>query len=153
MKKAKRVLAVLMAAALLCGFAAFGASAADKKEPAPLTQAQAEQLMGYLEVVLPLAVLEQLLQRVPGWMNWAVFSKGSSYAAMEAELKAELKKAGLSYDEVVGWVLKGESAAHGKEALAYNKVMAEKAPDIVKKHCAFYIDWLFDGMIWANSFA
>jgi hypothetical protein len=148
MKKAKRILAALMAAALLCGFMAFGVSAADAKS-APLTDAQVKELLGYANAVLPIAALELGLQRVPGWLNWAVFAKGSSYAAMEAELKAELKKAGLDPEKVIGWVLNDEIADHGKEVLAYNKVMAEKGPAIVKKHCAFYVDWMFDCLTWA----
>ncbi|MDR2686884.1 MAG: hypothetical protein LBB75_03970 [Oscillospiraceae bacterium] len=151
MKKAKRVLAVLMATALLCGFAALGVSAADAKEPAQLTDAQMEELAGYMQITLPIAILEAGLQRVPGWLNWAVFANGSSYAAMEADLQAELKKAGLDYDKLIEWLLAGEIEAHGVEVLAHNKVLAGKGPDIVKKHCAFYIDWLLDCFIWASK--
>ena len=156
MKKAKRILAVLLAMAMLCGFAAFGAGAADAKEPAEvqlLTDAQLEELMGYLQITLPMAALELALQRVPGWLNWAVFAKGSSYAAMEAELRAALKKTGIDYDEFLERALEGDFLAMGQEALAYNKVMAEKGPDIVKKHCAFYIDWTLDCLLFVGKTA
>ena len=149
MKKVKKGLAVLTAMALLCGFMALGVSAA--AEPVPLTDAQMAELAGYLQVNLPIAVLEQALGRVPRWLNWAVFAKGSSYAAMEAELQAELKKVGIDYEEFLGWLLEGEILEHGQAVLTYNKVMAEKGPGIVKKHCAFYIGWLLDCLTWANK--
>jgi len=152
MKKVKQVLAVLMAMALLCGFTAFGVSAADA-EPAQLTDAQFAELMGYMPAVLSLAAVELALQRVPGWLNWAVFAKGSSWAAMEAELQAELKKAAdYDHETYIGWLLSGEIMEHGVETLAYGKVLAEKGPDIIKKHCVFYIGWLVDGMLFVSGF-
>ena len=153
MQKAKRILAVLLAMAMLCGFAAIGVSAADAAAPALLTDAQMEELAGYLQITIPIAVLELALQRVPGWLSWAVFAKGSSFETLEADLKAALKKAGIDFDEFVGWLLAGDIMAHGEEALAYNKVLAEKGPAIVKKHCASYIGWLFDGLIWVSGIA
>jgi len=148
MKKAKQFLAVLMAMALLCGFAAFGVSAA---EPAELTDAQMEELRGYMLVVYPIGAVELALSFVPGWLNWAVFEKGSSYAVMEAELIAELEKVGVDYETFIGWLLAGEIMEHVVETLAYNKVMAEKGPAIVKKHCKFYVDWTLDCMVWVNK--
>jgi len=152
MKKVKQGLAVLMAMAMLCGFMAFGVSAADA-EPAQLTQAQMGELMGYARTVLSIAVLELALQRVPGWLNWAVFAKGSSYAAMEAELQAELAKTGIDVGEFFEMVLVGDVLEYGEEILTYNKVLAEKGPAIVKKHCAFYVGWALDCLIWANGLA
>ena len=150
MKKVKKGLAVLMAMALLCGFMALGVSAADA-EPAQLTETQMAELMGYMRVSVPFAVLEAVLQRVPRWLSWAVFAKGSSFEAMEAELKAELKKAGLDVDKYFEWLASGDIMEHAAETLIGNKVIAEKGPGIVKKHCAIYIGWLFDRFIWVNG--
>ena len=144
MKKAKRILAVLLAMAMLCGFTMIGVSAA---EEAPLTEAQLTELTSYMRIVMPFAVLETALLRVPGWLNWAVFTDGSSFAALQAEILAELKKAGVDFDEYMEWLLAGEIGEHGQTTLAYNKVYAEKGPDIFKKHCAFYIDWLIEAML------
>jgi len=153
MKKAKRILAVLLAMAMLSGFAAFGVSAQDSVAPLPIVvpDEQLAELQGYMRIVIPLAVLENALRRVPGWLNWAVFEKGSSYEAVESDLLAALKKAGINYEEVLEWLIAGEIMAHVKEGIAYNKVIAEKGPGIVKKHCVFYIDWLVDGYLWVNK--
>ena len=151
MQKTKRILAVLLAMAMLCGFMVIGVSAADAEEPALLTDAQMQELQGYIRIVIPIAVLELVLQRVPKWLNWTVFAKGSSYATLEAGLRAELEKADLDIDELWGWLLTGDILTHGEETIAFSKVLAEKGPDIVKKHCRFYIGWLFDGLVWANG--
>jgi len=153
MQKTKRILSVLLAMAMLCGFMMIGVSAADAAEPTLPTDAQMKELQGYMRIVIPIAILELALQRVPKWLNWAAFAKGSSYATLEAELIAELKKAGLDYGEVVEWILAGDFLGHLDDALAYNKVIAGKGPGIIKKHCAFYIGWLMDGLVWANGIA
>ena len=151
MQKAKRILAVLLAMAMLCGFAAFGVSAAEE-EPFPLpviiSDEQMVELQGYMKIVIPIAILELALQRVPRWLNWAVFARGSSYAAFEADLRAELEKTGIGYDEYLEWLLTGDIMAHWEETLAFAKALAEKGPDIIKKHCAFYIGWWFDCLTW-----
>ena len=72
---------------------------------------------------------------------------------MEAELKKELGKTGIEFDDYVEWLISGEIVNRGQETLAYSKVLAEKGPDIVKKHCAGYIGWILDCMIWANGLA
>ena len=150
MTKLKKTLAVLLAMAMLCGFAALGVSAA---EPATLTDAQMAELRGYLRTNLPLAAMEQVLARVPRWLNWAVFSNGSSYAAMQAELQAELKKAGVDVDKLLDTLFAGDILDHGKDVLTANKALADKYPGIMKKHGAFYIGWILDCMIWTNGLA
>ncbi|MDR0531803.1 MAG: hypothetical protein LBG83_07060 [Oscillospiraceae bacterium] len=147
MKQAKRVLAILLTLALFCGALAVGAFAADAKKkeaPKPLTAAQAKELAGYIPANLPLAIVELAVGRLPKWLNWLAFSKGSSYLMMEDELKAELKKAGCSYDDLMEWIFTGDLETHLPELVKYNKVLAEKGYDIAKKHCVFYIDWYLD---------
>ena len=143
MKMAKRSLAVLMAVAMLCGFMAFGVSA---QEAAP-TDAQMEELFGYLETGVAVSVMITFLYRVPRWLGWAVFSIGSSYEKLEAELAAELAKAGVSSDDVQAWMDTGEMETHFDDVLAYSKVMAEQGSALIKKHGVFYVDWIFDALL------
>jgi len=150
MKQAKRMLAVLLAMAMLCGFMAIGAFAAEKTTAAA-TEEQVKELKSYMKIVLPIAVLEAGLGRVPNFLKWTAFSKGSSFEAMEDELKAELKKANLDYDDFLKWIKDGTAGEHVDEVLLGNKIFAEKAPAIVKKHCAFYIDWAMDILVWVNG--
>jgi len=143
MKQAKKMLAVLLALAVLCGFAAIGASASEETAvEAVATEQQLKDLRGYMKVVYPMAILERALGRVPGFLKWTAFSKGSSFAAMEADLGAELKKVNLDMDKFIKWEKEGKLDKYSAEAVLYNKVMAEKGPAIVKKHCVFYVDWI-----------
>jgi len=143
MKQAKKILAILMAMAMLCGFAAIGVSAAEETAvEAVATEQQLKDLRGYMKVVYPMAILERALGRVPGFLKWTAFSKGSSFAAMEADLKAELKKANIDADQFIKWIKEDKLDQYSAEVVLYNKVMAEKGPAIFKKHCVFYIDWI-----------
>ena len=142
MKQAKKILAVLLAMMVLCGFAAIGASAAETAVEAVATEQELKDLKGYAKVVIPLAVIEAALKRVPGFMKWSAFVKGSSYDAIQADLRAELKKANISPEDMLKYMQDGTIEKYSKEVVTYNKIMAEKAPAIFKKHCVFYVDWM-----------
>ncbi|MCL2494894.1 MAG: hypothetical protein FWE98_04470 [Oscillospiraceae bacterium] len=146
MKTTKRILSTLLALLLLLAVLSPVASAARPLSP---MNAQLVKLLQSQGIVITVSVLEASLARVPLWLNWAVFAKGSSYEAMDAELQAELDKAGLDLDALLEWQLAGELEQHEKEVLAFYFIMLEKGPEIIKKHCVFYIDWLFDGLVWS----
>jgi hypothetical protein len=153
MKKAKRMLAVILTAVMLCGCAATGVWA---KEPAAPTGAEMAQLQAVLPKILPLAMLEIVTGQVPQWLNWTVFKKGSSSAVMQEELKATLKKNGADYSKIEAMLLSGDlaqfsDAGNVKLILKAADVLAEKGPAIYKKHYQAYIGWLLDMMLWTNS--
>ena len=169
MTKLKKTLAVLLAMALLCGFAALGVSAANATQPALTeaqvmemimellpaspTNAQLAEMRRYLPTIISIAIVESFLQRVPRWLNWAVFTNGSSFVAMQAELIKELDKTGISFDDYTEWLLSGEIMNRWQESLTYGKALAEKGPGIMKNHTAFYIGWWLDSMLWFNRLA
>ena len=158
MKKTKRMLAVLLTMTMVCGFAAIGAFAEEEIVPvainfeaADLTEDQTRALRYYLKTGVPVAVLEFALGRVPRWLKWAAFSGDSSFEDIQAELKAELQKEDIDYDALMQWIRKGKRAENTAELLAGVKVIAEKGPAILKKHCVFYIDWTLDIIVWFNG--
>jgi len=158
MKKAKRILAALLTMVMFCGVAAIGVSAAEEITPAAInveakdmTKDQLKELRYYLKTGVPAAALEVALRRVPRWLRWAVFSKGSTFEDVQADLKAEFEKEKIDYGEFVKWIREGKTAEHSKEILRGNKVIAEKGPAIFKKHCVFYIDWIVDIIVWING--
>ena len=159
----KKVLAVLLAMAMLCGFAAVGAVA----EPVTadfnaamteaITAAAAEELQTWEEYqkeleeskknVRALEELTSLLYTVPPFLKWTLFSWGCSVESMDADMKAELEKENFHIEDFLKWAEDGALFEHLDDILAYSKVQNEKYPEVIKKNCVFYVDWYVDYVV------
>jgi len=162
MKRAKKMLAVVLAMAMLCGAAAIGASAA-KPITADFSVAMAEEIAAansVMDVVKQLEELEavqknlralskltDLLYTAPPLVTWVLFSMGHSVETLEADLKAEMANENLYRDDIEQWVEEGVFIEHLDDIIVYYRVLNEKYPEVLKRHCEFYVDWYINYII------
>ena len=165
MKQAKKMLAVLLAMTMLCGFAATGASAA-KPITVDFSAAVAEEIAAANSVmdvikqldeleavqknVRALSVLSDLLYTVPPFLKWMVFSWGCSADSIWEDLEAELAKENLYDDDIEKWMDEGTFIEHLEEIIVYFRTLNEKYPEVLKRNCVFYIDWYVNYIV-ANA--
>ena len=166
MRQAKKVLAVLLAMAMLCGVAAIGVFAAKPITAAEFSTAMAEEIAAAdiwedikrleeqqkeledaQKVTRALDKLVAVLVDIPPFLKWTVFSWGCSIESMNADLEAEMAKENFYFDDILKWMDDGTFLEHMDDLIAYCRAQDKKLPEVIKKNCVFYVDWYINYVI------